>query len=72
MFGYDRVDDVVVVYDDVESSDAAFRKRWLLHTVERPDGQRRSLHRDDPAPRRAQGHGGGRLEGYVLLPERTC
>jgi VanZ family protein len=69
IFGYDRIDDVVVVYDDVESSDASFRKRWLLHTVERPDiaGDRFVV---TVPSEQGIGRGGGRLEGHVLLPER--
>jgi hypothetical protein len=69
VFGYDRIDDVVVVYDDVESSDVAFRKRWLLHTVEQPaiNGSRFTV----GIPREeGPGRGGGRLHGYVVLPER--
>jgi VanZ family protein len=69
VFGYDRVDDVVVVYDDVEASDAAFHKRWLLHTVERPEVGGGRFVVSIPPENRA-GRGGGRLEGYVILPER--
>ncbi len=50
VFGYDRVDDVVVVYDDVESSNVAFKKRWLLHTVEQPTINGNRVHGRDPAP----------------------
>jgi VanZ family protein len=68
VFGYDRIDDVVVVYDDVESSNAAFRKRWLLHSIDRPEilGNRFTMRvpRED-----APGRGGGRLDGHVILPE---
>jgi VanZ family protein len=69
MFGYDRIDDVIVVYDDLESSDASFRKRWLLHSVEQPDiaGDRFVV---TIPPEQGAGRGGGRLEGHVLLPER--
>jgi hypothetical protein len=69
VFGYDRIDDVVVVYDDVEASDAAFVKRWLLHTVEQPEvGGNRFVVTIPAEP--GAGRGGGRLEGLVLLPER--
>ena len=67
-FGYDRIDDVVVVYDQVTSTKASFRKRWLLHSIEQP-----SLTSDGFAvqvmPAGRPGHGGGRLEGKVLLPK---
>lgn len=67
-FGYDRIDDVVVVFDQVSSTRAAHRKRWLLHTIEAPRvvGNRFTVG-ISPLPR--PGHGGGRLEGQVLLPK---
>ena len=36
-FGYDTVDDVVVVFDQLRTTDSEFRKRWLLHTIELPE-----------------------------------
>lgn len=69
VFGYDRVDDVIVVFDDVRATDAAFAKRWLLHSVERPSiGERRFTIVVEPG--QGFGRAGGRLEGHVLLPER--
>jgi VanZ family protein len=69
VIGYDRVDDVVVVFDDVEASDAAFGKRWLLHTVERPEIGHATFAVAVP---RGEGRGraGGQLVGHVLFPER--
>ncbi len=68
VFGYDRVDDVVVVFDQVSATAASFRKRWLLHTIEAPsvspDGFSVTVGAQD-----RPGHGGGRLEGRVLLPK---
>jgi len=68
VFGYDRTDDVIVVYDRVTSTRAEFRKRWLLHTIEQPritaDGFITQI-----APTAKPGHAGGRLEAHVLLPE---
>jgi len=68
VFGYDRVDDVVVIFDQVTATAASFRKRWLLHTIEAPamsaDGFSVSVGAQD-----RPGHGGGRLEGKVLLPK---
>jgi VanZ family protein len=68
VFGYDRIDDVVIVYDDVEATDAAFRKRWLLHAIDRPEiaGNRFTIR--VPAGE-GPGRGGGRLDGHVVLPE---
>jgi Heparinase II/III-like protein/Domain of unknown function (DUF4962) len=67
IFGYDRIDDVVVVFDQVESTNASFRKRWLLHTIDAPTlfpgGFSVSV-----APQERTGHGGGTLTAKVLLP----
>ena len=67
-FGYDREDDVVVVFDQVTATDAAFRKRWLLHTIDAPriDGESFSV---SVAPGTGPGRSGGHLEGKVLLPK---
>ena len=67
IFGFDRIDDVVVVFDQVTATKASFRKRWLLHTIEEPmvspDGFVVSV-----APAERPGHRGGSLYGKVLLP----
>ena len=67
IFGYDNVDDAVVIFDRVTSTKAEFRKRWLLHTLEKPeiteDGF--TVH---VSPTAQPGHNGGRLEAHVLLP----
>lgn len=67
-FGYDRVDDVVIVFDQVTATNAAFRKRWLLHTLEEPtvtpEGFVVSV-----SPQNRPGHLGGRLNATVLLPK---
>ena len=69
-FAYDRVDDVVVVFDQVTSTDASFLKRWLLHTIDAPTvfpgGFSVTI-----APQERPGHGGGRLTGKVLLPKEA-
>lgn len=70
IFGYDRIDDVVVVFDQVIATKASFRKRWLLHALNAPtvapDGFSVAV-----APQERAGHGGGRLEGKVLLPKEA-
>jgi len=67
-FGHDQVDDVIVIFDRVRSTDPNFRKRWLLHTLEEPkrteDGFLISV-----SPTDKPGHSGGRLQGHVLLPK---
>jgi VanZ family protein len=67
IFGYDRVDDVVVIFDQVAATSAALRKRWLLHTMNRPNVFPDGFTVDVPGQNRT-GRGGGRLEARVLLP----
>ena len=70
IFGYDRIDDVIVVFDQVTSSDASFRKRWLLHTIDAPSIAANEF-RVAVAPQDRVGHGGGSLRGEVLLPKEA-
>ena len=69
VFAYDRIDDVIIVFDYLRATQAQFRKRWLLHSLEQPalsdDGFKLRV-----SARDAVGRAGGRLEGHVLLPER--
>jgi VanZ family protein len=67
IFGYDRVDDVVVVFDQVTATRGSFRKRWLLHTIDEPTVSPGGFS-VTVAPQDRPGHGGGRLDGKVLLP----
>jgi len=69
-FGYDQVDDVVVVFDKVRATKRDFRKRWLLHTLEKPETTAQGLSAGVAAIK-ASGHAGGRLDVRVLLPERA-
>lgn len=71
VFAYDRVDDVVVVYDDVVATKPVFRKRWLLHTALQPrvDGRRFVA---EVLPGKGAARQGGRLEGHVLLPRAAA
>jgi VanZ family protein len=66
-FGYDSVDDVVVVFDQVRATKASFRKRWLLHTIEAPGVAGKEFN-VSATPQNRPGHQGGRLRGIVLLP----
>jgi VanZ family protein len=68
IFGYDRVDDVVVVFDQVTATTASFRKRWLLHTIEAPTVSPGAFS-VTVAPQDRPGHAGGRLDGKILLPK---
>ena len=67
-FAYDQVDDVIVIFDQVKASKSAFRKRWLLHTLERPQvtpGGFIVTLPNSGSPARQ----GGQLQAYVLLPK---
>ncbi len=69
-FVYDRQADVVVVYDDVTSTDPSFIKRFLLHMQERPRLFGNKFIAEvpsDPAKRQP----GGRLEGEVVFPKEA-
>ena len=67
-FGYDSVDDVVVIFDQLRTTDPEFRTRWLLHTAEPPK-------RTDygfsviKMPNDKTSHSGGQLESHILLPK---
>ena len=70
ILGYDRVDDVVIVFDQVIATSASFRKRWLLHTIEAPTVSPGRF-TVTTGPEQRPGHAGGRLEGKVLLPKEA-
>jgi len=67
-FGYDSIDDVIVIFDQVTATQAHFRKKWLLHTIEKPaltqNGFVISI-----SPNKNKGHMKGNLNAHVLLPE---
>jgi VanZ family protein len=69
-FAYDRIDDFVVVYDDVRATRATFRKRWLLHSVNEPRIGNDSFVVSMP-PQPELERAGGELEGRVLLPRHA-
>ncbi len=69
-FAYDRIDDVVVVFDQVVATKAAFRKRWLLHTSEQPERTSAGFSAT-VSPQSRAGHGGGQLQAHVLLPRQA-
>lgn len=72
IFAYDRIDDVVIVFDQVRSTQANFRKRWLLHTIEQPRATKNGFVAAI-APNQPLGNqlaqAGGKLTGHVLLPK---
>jgi Domain of unknown function (DUF4962)/Heparinase II/III-like protein len=68
VFAYDHTGDIVVVFDNVSSTKAHFKKKWLLHSVEQPSVASTNFFIEAPA----QGeHAGGSLKGWVLLPRQA-
>lgn len=68
IFAYDRRNDAVVIFDYVQATDPAFRKRWLIHSIEKPEL------RPDGFVIRSPARGGrsrGLLRGTVVLPESS-
>ena len=66
-FLFDREQGLVIVHDQVESTDPAFRKKWLLHSQGEPAISGRGFRITVP-PNAATGMPGGQLTGRVLLP----
>ncbi len=66
---YDRVDDVVLIYDQVTVSQPRFTKRWILHTQHRPMRTAEGF-KVEVTPQDKKGKAGGRLAAYVLLPKQ--
>ena len=66
-FGYDSVDDVVVIFDQLRTTDPEFSKRWLLHTIESPAVTEHGFSVTG-APGTTSSSG-GRLDGHILLPK---
>lgn len=67
LFAYDRASDVIVICDVVTATKAGFRKRWLLHALNRPTITEQGF-TTTVAPEKRIGHTGGILNGVFLLP----
>jgi hypothetical protein len=65
---YDRINDVVIVSDDLVSADPMFRKKSLIHTINEPrrteDGFVAQIPANDDPVRKA-----GRLQASILFPQ---
>jgi len=70
VFAYDRISDVVVVFDNTESTQATFEKRWLLHSIEWPWIESAGFVVRNPG-NKAREQRGGTLRGWVLWPENA-
>lgn len=66
-FGYDPLDEVVVVFDHIQSTRPEFKKRWLLHSSEAPRLKDAGFE-INVAAGGVQGRSGGTLQGTVLWP----
>ena len=65
---YDRANDIVIVYDNLVSTDPMFRKKSLIHTIDEPslikDGFITQIPANERPVRKA-----GRLQASILFPE---
>ncbi len=68
-FIYDQTDDVIIVFDHVIATKAAFIKRWLFHSIQRPRRTADGFIVDIAANARRPGHAGGTLQAHVLFPK---
>ncbi len=68
---YDRINDLMLVYDSISKTDPAFISRWLIHFQEQPfsPAPNQFLVRLSPDTKAKQT--GGILEGKVLLPSQA-
>jgi VanZ family protein len=69
-FAYDRLEDVIVVFDRVTATRAAFPKRWLLHSIDKPTLFKVGF-KVEVSTTEEPGHPGGVLHGTVLLPREA-
>ena len=67
-FGYDSVDDVVVIFDQLRTTRPEFSKRWLLHSIEMP-GRSETGFSVTATPSAKRGQSGSHLAGHILLPK---
>jgi glycopeptide antibiotics resistance protein len=65
---YDRINDVMIVFDKITASNADFRKRSLLHLLEKPRKTAYGL-TAEVFPTTRPGQGGGQMEVHVLYPQ---
>jgi hypothetical protein len=66
-FAYDQLNDVVLIFDRVRSTDPSFTKRWLHHTRNQPETTARG-YKVWNGPQDRPGFQGGQLDAHVLLP----
>lgn len=69
-FVYDRLNDAVIVYDQISTSKPEFKTRWHLHTLQEPVLSSDSFH-VNIAPTTHSAHSGGILKGKILIPAQA-
>ena len=65
---YDRLNDAVIVYDNLVSTDPMFRKKSLIHTINEPRLTKDGFIVRIPASERPE-RKAGRLQASILFPE---
>ena len=66
---YDRVNDAIIVYDNLVSTDPMFRKKSLIHTINEPHRIKDGFVAKVPASERNPTRKAGHLEASILFPE---
>ena len=69
-FIHDQINDVIVIYDQVKTTRADFRTRWLLHSTHAPLTAPSGFTLRTPGDEKL-GRREGQLQGSVLLPEQA-
>ncbi|MDH3980385.1 MAG: VanZ family protein [Gammaproteobacteria bacterium] len=67
-FGFDMTSGAILIFDRVRASSPDFRKRWLHHSIEKPELTAHGYTIKNPVKDRIAGQGTSRLDAHVLLP----
>ena len=67
-FGFDKDTGAVLIFDRVRSSNPDFRKRWLHHSMEKPELTHYGYTIEKPGEKKTGSLGASRLDTHVLLP----
>jgi hypothetical protein len=66
-FAYDIKEDLIFVFDSIKSTQPEFKKRWLLHSIERPQKTPYGFELQI-SPNIKPLRTGGKLSGHVIYP----
>ena len=67
-FGYDITTGAILIFDRVKASNPDFRKRWLHHTIEKPELTPYGYTIKASGGKQTTSQGTSRLDAHVLLP----